>query len=75
MRSAASVPIELSHRSSVPLMVRVAPALIGLLYPALVWSVYAFSPFALAMTLLAPGVGCVPKAVEKQEGDSLEQLE
>jgi succinate dehydrogenase/fumarate reductase cytochrome b subunit len=35
-------------------MVRVAPAVIGLLYPALVWSVHAISPFALALTLLAP---------------------
>jgi hypothetical protein len=52
--SAASARIELSLRSGPPLMVRVAPAVIGLLYPALVWSVHAISPFALALTLLAP---------------------
>jgi succinate dehydrogenase/fumarate reductase cytochrome b subunit len=38
--------------------VRVAPALIGLFYPVLVWSVQAVSPFALALTLLAPAL-CV----------------
>jgi succinate dehydrogenase/fumarate reductase cytochrome b subunit len=54
MTSAASVPAELSQRSDVPLMVRVTPALIGLLYPALVWSVHALSPVALVLTLLAP---------------------
>jgi len=35
---------------------RIAPALIGLIYPVLVWSVHAISPFALALTLLAPGL-------------------
>ena len=54
MTSAASVPAELSLGSGTPLMLRVAPALIGLIYPALVWSVHAVSPFALALTLLAP---------------------
>jgi len=54
--STASVPAELSPRSSVPLWVRVAPALVGLIYPVLVWSVSAVSPFALALTLLAPGL-------------------
>src|SRR5215469_14922958 len=39
-------------------MLRLAPALVGLLYPALVWSVHAISPFALALTLLAPAA-CV----------------
>ena len=56
MTSAASVPAELSRQSSTPLMVRVAPALVGLIYPALVWSVHAISPLALALTLLAPGI-------------------
>jgi hypothetical protein len=37
-------------------MVRIAPALIGLVYPVLVWSVHAVSPFALALTLLAPAM-------------------
>src|SRR5215469_11479111 len=55
MTSAASVPAELSRRSSTPLLLRVAPALIGLLYPTLVWSAHALSPFALALTLFAPG--------------------
>lgn len=41
---------------SVPFMVRVAPALIGLLYPVLVWSVHEVSPYALALTLIAPAV-------------------
>ena len=56
MTSVASVPAELSQRSDVPLRMRVAPALIGLLYPVLVWSVHALSPIALALTLLAPAV-------------------
>lgn len=56
MTSVASVPAELSEQSTVPMLVRVAPAVIGLLYPALVWSVHAISPLALALTLLAPGV-------------------
>ncbi len=56
MASTASVPAELSRRSSAPLPLRLAPALIGLLYPALVWSVHALSPLALALTLLAPGM-------------------
>lgn len=55
MTSAAFIPAELAKQNSAPLVVRVAPALIGLLYPALVWSVYAISPSALALTLLAPG--------------------
>ena len=55
MTSAASIPAELSLRRGTPLIVRVAPALIGLIYPALVWSVHAISPLALALTLLAPG--------------------
>jgi succinate dehydrogenase/fumarate reductase cytochrome b subunit len=54
--SAASVPAELSQRSDVPIIMRVTPALVGLLYPVLVWSVHALSPFALALTLLAPTV-------------------
>ena len=56
MTTAASVPSELSVRGDVPRMGRVAPALIGLVYPALVWSVHALSPFALILTLLAPGL-------------------
>jgi succinate dehydrogenase/fumarate reductase cytochrome b subunit len=36
----------------------VAPALIGLFYPVLVWSVQAISPFALTLTLLGPAL-CV----------------
>jgi succinate dehydrogenase/fumarate reductase cytochrome b subunit len=57
---AVTVPTntELSQRGTVPLLVRVAPALIGLFYPVLVWSVEAISPFALALTLLAPAL-CV----------------
>jgi succinate dehydrogenase/fumarate reductase cytochrome b subunit len=53
--SAASIPAEVARQNSTPFVVRVAPALIGLIYPALVWSVYAISPLALALTLLAPG--------------------
>lgn len=56
MASTASVPVEFSYRGSVPFRLRVAPALIGLIYPLLVWSVSAISPFALALTLLAPGL-------------------
>jgi len=56
VKSAASIPAELSRPSSTPLMVRVASALVGLIYPALVWSVHALSPLALALTLLAPGM-------------------
>ena len=56
MTTASSVPAVLSQRSGVPSMVRVAPGLIGLIYPVLVWSVHALSPFALALTLLAPAV-------------------
>ena len=56
MASTASVPAELSRRTSDPLVLRLAPALIGLIYPALVWCVHAVSPFALALTLLAPAV-------------------
>jgi len=37
-------------------MVRAAPAVIGLIYPVLVWTVHAVSPFALALTLLAPAM-------------------
>ena len=55
MTSAASVPAELSPRCDVPRIVRVAPALLGLLYPVLVWNVHGLSPFALVLTLLAPG--------------------
>jgi succinate dehydrogenase/fumarate reductase cytochrome b subunit len=54
--SAASVPAELSRRGDVGSMVRVAPALMGLVYPVLVWSAHAISPFALALTLLAPAL-------------------
>jgi hypothetical protein len=56
MPTAVTVTAELSEPSSVPLVVRAAPALISLLYPALVWSVHAISPFAFALTLLAPVV-------------------
>lgn len=55
MTTAASLPAEVSQRSDVRRALRVAPALIGLFYPALVWSVRAVSPFALVLTLLAPG--------------------
>ena len=54
MTTTASLSAELSRRSSAPLTVRVTPALLGLIYPALVWSVHALSPFALVLTLLAP---------------------
>lgn len=54
MTTAASLPVELSRRSGVPRMLRVVPALLGLLYPALVWSVHAISPSGLVLTLLAP---------------------
>jgi succinate dehydrogenase/fumarate reductase cytochrome b subunit len=53
---AAPLPAGLSQRSSFQFLVRVAPALIGLIYPVLVWSVHALSPFALVLTLLAPAV-------------------
>jgi succinate dehydrogenase/fumarate reductase cytochrome b subunit len=36
------------------LHLRIAPGLIGLFYPVLVWSIAAWSPFALLLTLLAP---------------------
>jgi hypothetical protein len=35
---------------------RVAPALLGLIYAELVWCVHAISPFAFALTLLPPGI-------------------
>lgn len=35
-----------------------SPALIGLIYPCLVWCIHAVSPFALALTLFAP-IACV----------------
>ena len=56
MTSAVSDRPEISRPTHIPLMVRIAPALIGLLYPVLVWSVHAVSPFALALTLIAPAV-------------------
>ena len=56
MTTAASESAGLSQRSNVQPIVRVASALIGLIYPVLVWSVHALSPFALALTLLAPAV-------------------
>ena len=56
MTSAASIPAELSRQSGAPPTVRVAPALVGLIYPALVWTVHALSPLALVLTLLAPTI-------------------
>src|SRR5215472_14226023 len=55
-KCAAIPPAELPRRSSVPFMVRAAPAVIGLIYPVLVWTVHAVSPFAMALTLLAPAM-------------------
>ncbi|WP_263416935.1 hypothetical protein [Terriglobus albidus] len=36
------------------LRLRTAPGLLGLFYPVLVWTIAAWSPFALLLTLLAP---------------------
>jgi succinate dehydrogenase/fumarate reductase cytochrome b subunit len=54
MTSTASLTAEFANRTDIPRTLRVAPALIGLIYPALVWGVHAISPFALVLTLLAP---------------------
>jgi len=56
MTSPSSAPAALSSPRSTSFGVRVAPALIGLIYPVLVWTVHAISPFAFALTLLAPAV-------------------
>ena len=56
MTSAVSVPTDLSRQSRTPFIARVASGLIGLVYPVLVWSVHAISPFAFVLTLLAPAV-------------------
>ena len=54
--SAPSVPAVTSRRGSIPFLLRVSSPLIGLIYPVLVWSVHAISPFALVLTLLAPAL-------------------
>ena len=54
MTTTASLSAELSFGSNGPLALRIAPAVLGLIYPALVWSVHEVSPFALVLTLLAP---------------------
>src|SRR5579859_815420 len=51
-----SVPVDISRQRNVPSLLLVAPAMMGLIYPALVWSIHAVSPFALALTFLTPGV-------------------
>jgi succinate dehydrogenase/fumarate reductase cytochrome b subunit len=51
--SGTSVNPHVFPQSALSLMKRVSPALIGLVYPGLVWSIHAVSPFALALVLLA----------------------
>ena len=50
------VQAEVSRERVVPTLLRVGPPLMGLVYPALVWCIHGISPFALALTLLTPGV-------------------
>lgn len=54
--TSAVLHAEISRRGSVPFLLRVAPALIGLIYPVLVWSVHAISPFGFVLTLFAPAL-------------------
>ncbi|MGO4212965.1 hypothetical protein AB4Y89_22200 [Terriglobus sp. 2YAB30_2] len=51
MTTAAPVSVQTIKLS---LRQRITPGLIGLFYPVLVWSIAAWSPFALLLTLLAP---------------------
>jgi len=50
----ASAPPISAQSIKLSLRLRIVPGLIGLVYPVLVWSIAAWSPFALALTLLAP---------------------